>query len=338
MRRTALIARELQRYNVDITALCETRFSEIGQLSEVGGGYTFFWKGKPEGEPRQAGVGFAMRTNLVNKLENLPVGLTERLIRMRLPLSKDRYATLIAAYAPTLTSTDEDKQAFYEDLNNFIKSTPKDDKLLILGDLNARVGRDYQQWSQVLGRHGVGNMNENGLLLLSTCAEHKLAITNTMFQLPNKHKTIWMHPRSKHWNMIDYIIVRQQDIRDVRITRVMRGADCNTDHRLIRSKMHLFIRPTMRKTANGPRKLNTEKLKDQAVASSFREELAQALRDQTMTQETWSPHGQRYEMWCMRLPPTTLVAKHANMLTGLMKTTTPSNPYSKRNERPIRSS
>nr|VZI51381.1 unnamed protein product [Spirometra erinaceieuropaei] len=44
-RRTALVARELARYKVDIAALSETRFSEQGQLEEVGAGYTFFWSG-----------------------------------------------------------------------------------------------------------------------------------------------------------------------------------------------------------------------------------------------------------------------------------------------------
>ncbi|VDL98173.1 unnamed protein product [Schistocephalus solidus] len=40
-RRTALVARELARYKVNIAALRETRFSEQGQL-EMGAGYTLF--------------------------------------------------------------------------------------------------------------------------------------------------------------------------------------------------------------------------------------------------------------------------------------------------------
>nr|VZI47295.1 unnamed protein product [Spirometra erinaceieuropaei] len=64
-RRTALVARELARYNVDIAALSETRFSEQGQLEEVGAGYTFFWSGRPRAERRDAGVAFAIRTDIV---------------------------------------------------------------------------------------------------------------------------------------------------------------------------------------------------------------------------------------------------------------------------------
>nr|VZI34573.1 unnamed protein product [Spirometra erinaceieuropaei] len=44
---TALVARELARYKVDIAALSETRFSEKDQLEEVGAGYTFFSSGRP---------------------------------------------------------------------------------------------------------------------------------------------------------------------------------------------------------------------------------------------------------------------------------------------------
>jgi len=43
-RRTALIATELCRYDVDIAALSETRLADEGSLSEADGGYTFFWK------------------------------------------------------------------------------------------------------------------------------------------------------------------------------------------------------------------------------------------------------------------------------------------------------
>ena len=45
-RRTALVSKELSRYNIDIAALSETRFAEEGPLTELASGYTFFWKGK----------------------------------------------------------------------------------------------------------------------------------------------------------------------------------------------------------------------------------------------------------------------------------------------------
>ena len=58
-RRTALVGRELGRYGIEIAALSETRFAEIGEIKEVGAGYTFFWSGCKSEERREAGVGFA---------------------------------------------------------------------------------------------------------------------------------------------------------------------------------------------------------------------------------------------------------------------------------------
>ncbi|VDL93294.1 unnamed protein product [Schistocephalus solidus] len=48
--RTALGARELARYKVDIATVSETRFSEQGQLEKVGSGYTFFWSGRAKAD------------------------------------------------------------------------------------------------------------------------------------------------------------------------------------------------------------------------------------------------------------------------------------------------
>ena len=99
-----------------------------------------------------------------------------------------------------------------------IRCTPDSDKLILMGDFIARVGRDSSTWSGVLGSHGIGNMNSNGLLLLRTSQKFSLAITNTMFQMKNMYKGTWRHPRSDTWHLIDYIIVRKRDLQDVHTT------------------------------------------------------------------------------------------------------------------------
>ena len=91
---------------------------------------------------------------------------------LRLPLSGNKHATIVSAYAPTMTNPDEVKDKFYDDLDNIISATPRTDKLILLGDFNARVGTDHQTWEGVIGSEGVGNCNSIGLLLLRQCAEH----------------------------------------------------------------------------------------------------------------------------------------------------------------------
>lgn len=290
-RRTALVAKELKRYRVDIAALSETRLAEEGSLTEKASGYTFYWKGKAKDEDRIHGVGFAIKTSIANRLPSLPVAINERLMKLRLPISNNRYATIISSYAPTLTSAEETIELFYSELSDTLSSVSDSDKLLLLGDFNARVGNDYQSWKGILGMHGLGKTNSNGLLLLSKCAEFKLCITNTMFRLQNKYKTTWMHPRSRQWHLIDYIIVRQRDLKDVCITRAMRGAECWTDHRLVRTKMKLKIAPPRNRTAKkGKKAYNITKLKQTPILERFQNDINSKLSNtnSSSVDQKWS--------------------------------------------------
>ncbi|BHF69972.1 hypothetical protein SprV_0301301900 [Sparganum proliferum] len=277
-RRTALVERELARYKVDIDALSETRFSEQGQLEEVGAGYTFFWSGRPRTERRDAGVAFAIRNDIVGRLPCLPQGINDRLMSLRLPLRRGgKFATIISAYAPPLTSPMAARDKFYEDLHALLATVSKADKLIVLGDFNARVGTDHTAWRGVLGPHGLRGSNDNGLLLLRTCAEHCLILTNTFFCLLEREKATWRHPRSRQWHLLDYVLVRRRDQRDVLVAKAIAGADGWTDHRLVISKMRIRLQPRRRPQGKRPPgKLNIA-LSLPAHYLCFSNELAQRL-------------------------------------------------------------
>uniref|UniRef100_A0A8C5M988 Endonuclease/exonuclease/phosphatase domain-containing protein n=1 Tax=Leptobrachium leishanense TaxID=445787 RepID=A0A8C5M988_9ANUR len=279
--RTALVARELARFNIDVAALCETRVANEGQLTEIGGGYTFFWCGRSSNEHRTSGVGFAVKNHLVRILASLPKSVNDRLMTLNLPLPRGKQAKLISAYAPTMMNPDEVKDKFYEDPDALLSSVKRTDRLILLGDFNARVGSDHSAWDGVIGKNRIGKCNSNGLLLLKTCAVHDLTITNTIFRLPNCKKTSWMHPRSKHWHLIDYVIVRRKDRQDVRVTKAMPSADCWTDHRLIISKLSFYIKPKRCPQGNKVvmKWINIRKLRNPNTATSQAEDLDNQLSE-----------------------------------------------------------
>ena len=74
-----------------------------------------------------------------------------------------------------------------------------------------------------------------------------------------------MHPRSKHWHLLVYVLVCKRDLGDVLHTRVMPSAECRIDHRLVCCKLKLQCKPKLKKKGNPMKKLN--------VGSLYREEV-----------------------------------------------------------------
>ena len=106
----------------------ETWFSKSCSLNDLE--YSFFWSGKPEGERREAGVGFALKKDIVTKLTEMPQPVSDKIMMMRLPLSKDNFPTIISVYALTMTNPDENKEAFYNHLAIVLSGIPQGKKWL----------------------------------------------------------------------------------------------------------------------------------------------------------------------------------------------------------------
>ena len=100
-----------------------------------------------------------------------------------------RYVKLliIQVYAPTNEANIEDKDNFYEQLQTVVDSVHKHDILLVMGDLNAKVGEDNEGYENIIGSHGVGERSDNGERLVDFCGLNNLVITGTIFP----HKLIY---------------------------------------------------------------------------------------------------------------------------------------------------
>ncbi|BHF78435.1 hypothetical protein SprV_0602154800 [Sparganum proliferum] len=251
-RRRALVARELARYKVGIAALRETRFFEQGRLEEVGAGYSFLWGGRSQGratgrERRLCHPERHHRTTILfaaghqRSPDELPPARPGRQIRQRHQRLR-----------PLMTSPDAARDNFYEDLHALLATVPKADKSIVLGDFNALVGTNHAAWRGVLDPHGLNGSSGNDLVLLRTCAEHRLTLTNTYFHLQSRQNATWIHLVSWQWRLLDYVLVRRRDQRDVLVTKAIEGADGWTDQRLVISKMQIRLQPCRRPQGKRP--------------------------------------------------------------------------------------
>ena len=165
-RATALICRELEKASIDICALSEVRRPGTRNIGERS--HTIFWSG---GEERTAGIGFAV-SNLLATQGISPTPISDRLMSMRIQLKGGDNLTFISVYPPAIQRPQEEKEQFYECV-----SAAEMDSVIILGDCNACVASDWKSWPNVIGKHGVGKMNSNGLILLEFCTRFQLSFS-----------------------------------------------------------------------------------------------------------------------------------------------------------------
>ena len=86
------------------------------------------------------------------------------------------------------------KDDFYARLQDVLSSCKAHDMLVVTGDMNAKVGNNNQNYERVMGKHGLGQRNNNGERLCEICDTNELMITGTLFPHQMIHKATWTSP------------------------------------------------------------------------------------------------------------------------------------------------
>ena len=177
---------------------------------------------------------------------------------------------VIVAYAPTNQDTTEVKDHFYCQLDSVMHRTNGSGMVVVLGDFNATIGEEVLG---VTGPYALGQQSsDNGERLLSFATTHGLCITNTMFQHKWIHQASWYPPNAKAQpSLKDYILVRQRMRSFILDTRVYRGADIDSDHRLVVTSIVLKLNRPKKKSMKS--KFNVGLLAHDDVQSAFMESI-----------------------------------------------------------------
>ena len=277
--RLAQTVKEMDRYGLDILGVCEARWSDRGR-KDFDSGHTILYSGRDD-DLHLNGVALLLsKTAKTSLLEWEPLG--ERLLRARFN-SHYTKLTIVVCYAPQEDKSDEEKDNFYEKLAVIIDKTPRHDLLLVIGDMNAKLGTDNRGREQTMGREGlIGEMSDNGGRLAELCDENRLSIGGTIFKHKEIHKYTWTSPDNRTRNQIDHIIINNKWKSSLLDVRTRRGADVASDHELLVAK----IRIKLRKTKLGDSrmgKFNVQRLRNEDISQQFKIELTnkfQALQEE----------------------------------------------------------
>jgi hypothetical protein len=128
----------------------------------------------------------------------------DRIVGARIKIARV-YLTVLGLYSPN-ERKEELSKLCYEELPNVVNNINKNYYLMILGDLNARVGKT--RISNRVGTNGEATINSNGKKLTDFCTFNSLKVMNTLSKHKDIHKYTWSARGLKF--IIDYCIINEK--------------------------------------------------------------------------------------------------------------------------------
>ncbi|VDO82783.1 unnamed protein product [Heligmosomoides polygyrus] len=186
--RLAQLLQEFDVYGLDILRISEVRWTGSGRLINDGKTPALLFAGP--GRRHERGVGIVLSKRASNSLVSWePVN--DRIITARFRTMHTRVA-MIQAYSPTEDATDDEKDDFYERLQDVIDKMPRRDLKLVLGHFNAQVDGDRKGMEKSVGAFASSDrLSNNGERLVSFCD----------FNDPRRHRQYILlsprHPQEK---------------------------------------------------------------------------------------------------------------------------------------------
>jgi hypothetical protein len=247
-----IVQKEVERVGLDVFGLSETHWRGNGHFRTDEGNMIYF-----SGPEDNSYGGVAVM--LSDKYEKALIGynpINDRIIHLKLNTTPCKMH-IVQVYAPTSSSEDNIIEAFYEKMDELMSQIPTRDVTIIMGDMNAKVGRttDDNHLRSVIGGYGMGERNERGERLIQFCNERKLTVMNTCFKHHVRRLYTWVSPGDRWRNQIDYILINQRWRSSILNVKTYPGADCGSDHQLLVAKLRLKLK-TIKRNQIKPNKLN----------------------------------------------------------------------------------
>ncbi len=170
---------DINNYNLHIIATPETHINDdslktfkITSKQNEQREYSFFNVGKSDTNSRTHGIGLIIDQQLKPEFKKI----SDRICMATIKLSQ-RKLTVFAVYAPTLEvseKTPEKRQEFYDQLDAAVSKIPSRNPVVVMGDLNAKIGSGWRDYPNNVGKFGKGELNNNGIAFLEFCLKHDL--------------------------------------------------------------------------------------------------------------------------------------------------------------------
>jgi hypothetical protein len=198
---------------------------------------------------------------------------------------------MVQCYAPTDVADLQEKERFYSQLNSVVEKIPKGDIQIHLGDFNAKIGSENMDLERVMGRHGLGQMSENGELFVEFCGNNNMVIGGSLFPHRPAHKVTWVSRDGRTENQIDHICISRKWRRSLLDVRNKRSADIASDHHLVIGEIRLRVARVQRREEKIGCRYDVRRLENPEVKRAYVEQLetrASELPNGGTVEEQWT--------------------------------------------------
>ncbi|XP_055856006.1 uncharacterized protein LOC129919181 [Episyrphus balteatus] len=266
------LAEALDCYKADITAIQEIRWQGPGKRKLK---THDIYYGDCNRQQGTFGCGFVIGGRLRQNVLSFNC-VNERLTTIRIK-AKFTNISLICAHAPTEEKDDTTKANFYELLEKTYEQIPSYDIKIVLGDFNAKLGRE-DIFGSTVGKHSLhDNTSDNGFRLVDFAAGQNVVIASTRFPHLKIHKGTWKSPDQSTVNQIDHIAIDARHSSSIMDVRTFRGANIDSDHYLVVANVRMRISRPSPTQGNTVRKFNVGRLQSQEIARSYSDRVSNNL-------------------------------------------------------------
>jgi hypothetical protein len=184
------------------------------------------------------------------------------------------HISVLNVHAPTEDKTDDVKDSFCKELEHVFDKFPTYHMKILLGDFNAKIGRE-DIFKPTIGYESLHEIsNDNGVRLVNLATSKNPSVKSTMFPHHITHKYTWTTPDGKTHNQTDHILVDRQRHSSVLDVRSFRAADCDSDYYLVVAKVRERLAVNeQRSQRSHMKRFNLKKINEVEGKQQFRVEV-----------------------------------------------------------------
>ena len=214
---------------------------------------------------------------------------SDRVMSIKLGV-EETVVNIICAYAPQVGCTEEEKETFWEQMDQDLSATLDDERVIVGGDLNGHIGRSRDGIERIHGGWGMRDRNDEGEKIVDTAMAFDLAIVNTFFE--KKVNQFVTYNSGGREIQIDFLMCRRCHLKEVINCKVINGEAVAAQHRVVVMDWEIQ-RGKKRKPEQATPRIKWWRLREDNFKVQFREKVLDKVRPVECVQEWWEETSTR---------------------------------------------